>query len=253
MIKESLKLGNFKKMFPLSLFSTIFLLLATYGMNRGIASQVDLVVSLAAFFIGLLGFIFLYATTYQVAADELTASLQEEEAPSVAETIKGWKSYVPSAAGVVITFFLVYQFVLPIIGSIAGGLFQVSILGISLNLLTFALNLMAVTWLIFGLVSISTIGTSYKETFSYVLNFVFTNFRKVVLFLIIGLLLMYGVLVLLVHTMLGNQLMLLPIKAIAMAYVFGFLTVYATNLFVDNVSDDDFAEPEDAEEEDAEE
>ena len=242
MIKESLKLGNFKKMFPLSLFSTIFLLLATYGMNRGIASQVDLVVSLAAFFIGLLGFIFLYATTYQVAADELTSSLQEEEAPSVAETIKGWKSYVPSAAGVVITFFLVYQFVLPIIGSIAGGLFQVSILGISLNLLTFALNLMAVTWLIFGLVSISTIGTSYKETFSYVLNF-----------LIIGLLLMYGVLVLLVHTMLGNELLLLPIKAIAMAYVFGFLTVYATNLFVDNVSDDDFAEPEDAEEEDAEE
>jgi len=249
LFKESLKLGNFKKEFPVALLSAIFMLLATYGMNRGISSQADLAVSLVMFFVGLAGFIVFYAAAYQVAAGELTASLQDEDAPSLGETLKAWKSYVPSAAAVIIAFFLIYQFVLPVIGAVAGGLFQVSIFGVSLNLLTFVLNMMAITWLVFGLVSISTIGTVFKETFSYVLNFVFTNFRKVLLFLFIGLVLMYAVLVLLIHTMNGNPLIFLPIKALVMAYVLGFLTVYATNLFIDNVSDEDFAEPEEADDE----
>ena len=41
----------------------------------------------------------------------------------------------------------------------------------------------------------------------------------------------------------------LPVKVLVIAYVITFLNTYATNLFIDNVSDEDFAEAEEDTEE----
>lgn len=247
MFKESLKLVNFKKVFPLTLVSVLLMLVTTYGMNRRISSEMDIAVSIAMFFTGLAGFIFFYSFQNQVIANELAADIQETESPSIRETLKDWKSYLLPSTGIILVFFLMYQAVLPLIGSFAGGLFQVTILGISFNLLTFLLNMMAIIWLVFGIVAINTMGVSFLETFNCVINFAFTNFQKVIIYLLLLIILMYAVLVMLIHTMTGNQMIFMPIKVLVMAYVLGFLNTYAINLFIYNVEENDFitkTEPE---------
>ena len=248
MFKESLKLANFKKVYPVSLLSTTALLSVIYFLNKGNASDAEQIVSLAGFAISALLFLFLYPVQSQVIGNELTAGFQDEEPEPVVSVMKRWTQYAISSVGVIVVFLIGYKILLPLVGAIAGGLFQVSAFGIELNLLTLFLNLGAIVWMMFGMAEISTIGVSFRETFSYTVNFVFTNFLKVVQFSVIFMLLSYAVLFMLVQTV-NAGLYLLPVKVLVIAYVIAFLNTYATNLFIDNVSDEDFAEAEEDTEE----
>ena len=191
-------------------------------------------------------FLFFFTAQAQVVGNELTAEFQGEEPATVRDTLKGWKSYALPSVGVLVVAALMYQLIIPLIGSIAGGLFQVNVMGVEMNLLTLLLNFMLIVWTAFSLAEINTIGVGFKDTFSYTMNFVFTNFRKVVLFLLVFMLMTYLVMLLSIYA--AGSLMLLPVQVLFMAYVIGFLNAYATGLFVDNVSDEDFEEAEEEEE-----
>ena len=244
MFKESLKLGDFKKVYPLSLLSATFLFLAGFCLYRGNENDTAMIISLVGFFVAAILFLFFYTAQAQVIGNHLLAEIQEEEPATVKETLKNWKDYAFPSIGVLALGALMYQLIIPLVGSIAGGLFQVNLLGFELNLLTFSLNMAVIVWVMFGVAEINTIGVSFKDTFSYTINFVFTNFRKVVLYVVVYILMMYLFILFSVLTVGDMQMMLLPVKAILAAYLMSFLNVYATNLFIDNVSDDDFVEPE---------
>lgn len=245
MFKESFKLGNFKKTYPLSIATVIAFLLFTYGLNvRG----VDMVIAIAEVVFGLALFLYFYTAQNKQIATEMVAEFQEEEPATIVETLKSWKGYAVPGLMVLIVFGLVYEFILPLVGSVAGGLFQVTLLGFEFNILTLAMNLIAVTWLMFGTAQINTIGASFKDTFQYTMNFGFSNFRKVLGFLVVFILGMFIVQMTVVSTAFGNQLIYMPIKVLVMAYVLGFVNTYAVGLFIDNIHDDDFDESENEEE-----
>lgn len=244
MFKESLKLGNFKKVYPMALLSTVFLMLTSFCLHKGNASETEMIFTVGGFFVSVLLFLFFYIAQVKTIGNELTAEFQDEEPMTMKETLKSWFQYALPSVQVLVVFALVYYLVLPLVGTVAGGIFQVEILGVSMNLLTFLLNMIMIVWMTFALVEINTIGVGFKDTFSYTINFVFTNFRKVFLYMIVYLLTGYLLLLMLVFTMDGNQVLLLPVKALIVGYGLAFLNTYAANLFIDNVSDEDFNEDE---------
>ena len=246
MFREALKLISFRKVYPMSLLSTIFLFLGSFCLFRSNAGDLALMLSVAGFVVSMFLFLFFFTAQAQVVGNELTAEFQGEEPATVRDTLKSWKSYALPSVGVLVVAALMYQLIIPLIGSIAGGLFQVNVAGVEMNLLTLLLNFMLIVWTAFGLAEINTIGVGFKDTFSYTMNFVFTNFRKVVLFLLVFMFMTYLVMLLSIYA--AGSLMLLPVQVLFMAYIIGFLNAYATGLFVDNVSDEDFEEAEEEEE-----
>lgn len=249
MFKESLKLASFKKVYPLSVVSTVLLLLSAYFLNKGNATEADQITSLAIFLVSGIGFLFLYALQNKVIANEVVAEATDEEPESIKEAAASWKSYGFAASLLLISFLLIYNLILPLIGSVAGALFQVSIAGFELNLLTLVLNLMAIVWLMFGMAEINAMNVGFMDTLKYTVNFVFTNFRKVLLFIAVFLLFWFAVTLMIVFTATSDQMLFMPVKAVVIAYVLAFLNTYAVNLFIDNVTDEDFEDGEEPEEE----
>ena len=244
MFKESLKLGNFKKVYPLSLLSSIFLFLAGFCLYRGNDDDTSMIISIVGFVVSAALFLYFFTAQTQVVGNHLLATIQEEEPEPVKETLKKWKGYAFPSIGVLAVGVFMYQLIIPLVGSIAGGLFQISLFGFEMNILTFALNIAVMVWVMFGLVEINTIGVGFKDTFSYTINFVFTNFRKVVLYMVAYIVALYVFILLSVLALGSMQIVMMPVKVLLTAYLIAFFNVYATNLFIDNVSDEDFVEPE---------
>lgn len=239
MFKDIFKLINFKKVYPLALLNTILLFCVGTFLYQSNSSSAGVIFSVVGLVLSLLLFMFFYAGQAQVIGDNLISRMQGEEAQPVRKLInEHWKEFVPATMLVLVVAGLMYQLIIPLIGSIAGGIFQISIGTVELNILTLILNLMLITWAVFGIVAINTIGIGFKDTFSYVMNFTFTNFRRVVAFLVLFILTMFVMAIIAFFT---ASIFLIPIRILVYAYLIGLVNVLATGVFIENVSDEDFA------------
>ena len=244
-MKESLKLGNIAKVFPLALLTSAALLAFMYFLHKGNASDSEQMMSLGLTVVLLIAFLFLYALQNKVIAMEYLSELQDEEPPSIKELASDFKSYFPSSAGMLIAFGIIYSLILPTIGSMAGGLFQISVAGIEFNILTLLLNLMVIAWLMFATAQVNIMEAGIVDTIKFIPGFVFTNFGKVVKFILVFILCLFCLQMLIVSTATSSQMVAMPVKAVAIGYVLAFLNAYAANIFLDNIEDDDFSEDAD--------
>lgn len=123
-----------------------------------------------------------------------------------------------------------------------------SVSGFEFNLLTLFMNLCFIVWLMFGSAEANTVEATYLETFKYTIGFVFNNFAKVVAFVVAFVIALFILQFTVVSTAGGDQLVLMPIKALIFAYVIGFVNTLATSIFVNNIKASDFAEDDDDDE-----
>jgi len=241
-------LANFIKVFPLSIIVSASLLTSTYFLYKGNGDGTAQIISLVAVLVSAIIFMVTYALHNKVIASEIVAHVQGEEAPSIQEVFSEFKSYGLTTIGLVISFAILYVFILPTIGSMAGGIFQMSVSGFEFNLLTLFMNLCFIVWLMFGSAEANTVEATYLETFKYTIGFVFNNFAKVVAFVVAFVIALFILQFTVVSTAGGDQLVLMPIKALIFAYVIGFVNTLATSIFVNNIKASDFAEDDDDDE-----
>lgn len=236
---QALKLVNFAKVFPLCLLSSATFFSFMYFLSKNISSESEQLVFTAITLVSMLGFFVFYSLQNKMIASQIIADLQEEESPTYGEIKEGFKGYFLSTVGVLITFAIMYQFILPLIGSNAGDMFQVSLFDFEFNILTLIINLACITWVLLAVAEINTIEISFLQTFSFTFGFVFSNFAKVAGFIVTVIVAWFLFQFLVVSTATGDQMIMMPIKIIVLAYLFGFINTLATNLFVNNITEDD--------------
>ena len=76
----------------------------------------------------------------------------------------------------------------------------------------------------------------------------FNTFAKVIAFVVAFVVALFILQFTVVSTAGGDQLVLMPIKALIFAYVIGFVNTLATSIFVNNIKASDFAEDDDDDE-----
>lgn len=250
MIKEIMGLGGFRKTYPVALISTIFMLVATYFLNKGNASATEQIIALIVTLVSFVLFLFAFSMMGKTISAGVIAEQTEEESPSLKEIASAWRTYFFPTSAILIIYVLAYTFLLPAIAFMAGDIFQVSITGFSFNILTFVLNLCLTAWLMFGIAEINMLEASFLETVKFTFDFAFTHFKKMLGFMFIFIVVMFIVQLVIVSTATGNQLIFMPIKALVIAYSMAFLISIATNLFYADIDDMDIEEEEEEEEED---
>lgn len=245
-----LKLFNFVKVFPLSLLTSIVFFAMLFCLSKPIATTTEGLIFGGISFISFILFVLFYTVQVRCMASSLIASFNDDEEPSYGELFQDIKSYLFPILGLILIFIINLNLIIPTIADVAGGLFQVSIMGFDFNVLTLFINLACITWLFVGTAEIVTINASFMDTIKYTFSFVFNNFVKVLGFFVFVAFLLFLFNFTLVSTFTGNQLIMLPIKAIVFAYLFGICNAFAISFFATNVTEEDLNNTPDNDNED---
>ena len=241
---QALKLVNFAKVFPLCLLSSATFFSFMYFLTKDISSESEQLVFTAITVVSVLAFFVFFSLQNKMISAQMIADLEDDEPPSFGDIKEGFKGYFLSTVGVLIVFALMYNLVLPLVGNIAGEIFQVSVFDFEFNLLTLIINLACIAWVLLALAEITTIEASFLQTFSFTFGFVFSNFSKVVGFIVAVVASWFIFQFIVVSTATGDQMIMMPIKIIVLGYLFGFINTLATNLFINNITEDDLTEDE---------
>ena len=243
---QVLKLSNFLKVFPACIISAAMFFATVWFLYKGNGDPTDQIISVVATIVCLLLFIATYAFQNRLIADYLVARFNEEEPPEYKDVLDEAKgAFIPTAL-ILLVMCLMYNLIIPMIGSMAGEIFQVDI-GFEFNILTLIINLSCITWMFLAIASVNTIGAGFLDTFSFVFGFVFSHFAKVVAFIVTVAFSMFVMQFVIVSVASGNQLFMMPLKALVLAYIFGLTNTYAAYLVVNNVTEEDLAEDEEDE------
>ena len=241
---QVLKLVNFLKVYPLCLLSSGTFFGFMYFLLKANNSDSEQMISTVATVVLLLAFFAFFAFQNKMISAQMIAELEEDESPDFADIKEGFKGYFLSTIGILIVFVAMYSFILPLIGGLAGGLFQMEIGGFEFNALTLIINLACITWTLLALAEVNTIEASFFDTFTFTFGFVFSNFAKVVGF-IVSVIFAWGIFQFVLYsTATGNQMLMLPVKIFILAYLFGFINSYATYLFINNITEEDLSDDE---------
>lgn len=241
---QALKLVNFAKVFPLCLLSSLTFFSFMYFLTKEISSESEQLVFTTITVVSVLAFFVFFALQNKMISAQMIADLEDEEPPSFGDIKEGFKKYFLSTVGVLIVFAIMYKIVLPLVGNVAGEIFQISIFDFDFNLLTLIINLACITWMLLALAEITTIEASFIQTISFTFGFVFSNFSKVVGFVIAVMASWFIFSFAVVSTATGDQMIMMPLKVLLLAYLFGFINSLATNLFINNITEDDLADDE---------
>lgn len=232
-------LTNFLKVYPLCLLSTGSLCAGLYFLNKPYGSDGEIFMAGAAALLILSAFLVFYALQNHVIATEIIANEEDAEPLSIKESLADIKSFLPASVGVIFTFFAVRWAIIPTISSMAGGIFQVNILGNEVNLLGFSLNLMLILWMFLAIAEINTIGASFTDTIKYTIGFVFTNLLKCLAAIVFILFCMFVWGYIGYAFAGGNPMINIPLQIFVFAYLSGVTNTFVTNLFIHNVSEED--------------
>ena len=245
---NSLKLINFPKAFPLGLLVSIMFFLTMFCLNKPNADMTSTVISLVAGLVCFILFLVSYVALDRCMATELIVQESGEDGLSFKEIFADVRYYFAPFTALVVLFVIAYTILIPTIGSVAGSIFQVDIAGFNFNILTLFINFCFMTWLFVGTAEIVSMDIGFIDTITYTFGFVFNHLAKVMGFLILLAFLALVFNFILLTTNGGSQLLMMPVKVLAFAYLFSLLNASAISLFINNVEEDDFDDTEEYDE-----
>ena len=232
-------LTNFLKVFPLCLLSSGSFVAGWYFLTKPNGSDGERMIATIVAPVLLILFLFCYALQNHVIATEIIANEEDTEPLSIQESLAEIKSFLPASVGVILTFLMMKEFIIPTVGAMAGGIFQFSINGYDFNILTLPMNLLMILWMFLATAEINSIGASFTDTIKYTVGFVFTNLLKCVA-AIAFILFCWFVWGYTVYLTVGvSNITAMTIQVFVFAYLFGLVNTFATSLFIHNVSEED--------------
>ena len=221
------------KAFPFSFLIGIFFFLggyfATKDMSNG--STEDLVIAGAVVAVSALLWVFFLAVQNKVIANKAVEKIFGEEPISIGQSISLAKGNLPTIIGMTILLVIINTTVIPIIGTAAGGIFQVNVMDFEFNILTLLINIFLVCWYLIGLASVAVADASFIQTFSYTTEFFFDNFSKMIGFVFATILCSFIFSFAGVSLVKFSPTVAIPIKCLLFIYLFGFINSLAIHLF----------------------
>lgn len=213
-----------------------------YFLTKPMEKDASIVIPLAIVFVLSTLAIMLFAIQNRLIATEFIASEYDEEPFSFSEILYDCQGYVIPYSVLVFVYLLSYNLIIPFIGSLAGGIFQISLFDLDFNILTLIINLVLIAWVFLGTAQIVTVEATLSETIGYTTNFIFDNFGKMIIFFIIIIGLLFTFQFILVSTYTADQTYAIPIKVLAFAYLFSVCNAYTISFFANNASIEEEAE-----------
>lgn len=243
------------KAFTFSFLIGIFFFLGGYFATKDMSNggTEDLAIAGAVVAVSTLLGIFFLAVQNKVIANKAVEKIFGEDSVSLGGSVSLAKGNLLTVIGMTILLVVINTTVIPIIGTVAGGLFQVDVMGFEFNILTLLINIVLVCWYLIGLASVAVADASFIQTFSYTTEFFFDNFSKMIGFVFIAILCSF------IFSFAGVSLMnfspnvAIPIKCLLFIYLFGFINSLAIHLFASYANFDeerDWDEEENYDEED---
>lgn len=231
------------KAFPFSvLVGVLFFLGGYFATKETNGSSEEFAVSCAVVLLsGILGLFFL-SIQNKIIANKVIEKNFDEDPVSLMESISAAKGNLLTVIGMTFVLFLINTTVIPAIGTMAGGMFQVDIMDFEFNILTLVINLILVSWYLIGLASVSVIDATFLQTFSYTTEFFFDNFSKMIGFVFVTILCSF------LFSFVGVSLVdapittAIPIKCLVFIYLFGIINALSIHLFANYANFED--EPE---------
>ena len=239
---SALRLINFPKVFPLGILNAIFFFLTVYCFTKPNEDSTGFTISLIGGLFSFIAFILFFVMAHRAMATEMIAEIYDEETYTYRELLEDSKQYIALYFGMVLIFCMMYVLIIPLIGSNAGGIFQVDLAGFEFNVLTLIINMFCMTWFFLGVAQIATIEAKLTDTFKYTFSFIFNNFAKTILFFLLLVVVLFIFNFTLLVTASQTQLMMMPVKVLVFAYLFNFLNAYAIDFFLNNISQEDLEE-----------
>lgn len=232
-------LTNFIKVFPICLLSSASFVGGWYFLAKPNGSDSEQMLATIVAPVLLILFLFCYALQNHVIATEIIANEEDAEPLSIQESLAEIKSFLPASVGVILTFLVVKEYIIPTVGSMAGGIFQLSLGGYDINMLTFPMNLLMILWLFLATAEINSIGASFTDTIKYTMGFIFTNLLKCVAAIVFILFCWFVWGYTVYFTVGGSNITAMAIQIFVFAYLFGLSNTFVTSLFIHNVSEED--------------
>ncbi len=253
MLLRSLSLFSFGKVYPLAiLFSSAFFG-AIYFLSKPNAGGVDFYISVAASIIIGIAALFFYAATVRGIAVSFDEKYFDGDEYSIGEIIGEARYYIVDLFLLVLSFLLAYNIVVPFIGSVAGGVFQVSVGDFEFNVLTLGINYFFVVWLFFGTAQIAYADATFAETIGMTFRFFFDHCLKTIGFIFFVLFMHLVLQAALIFSYRIDPIATMPFKVLLFSYVLSLVNAYAMSFFVDEKGGLDDADDEDYEDEDDDE
>lgn len=240
-----IKLFNPAKSFPMALLTSVAFFFSMYFLNaKALSGTTEIVIAIVASVIGFILFLLAYVVMDKAMATELLADLydDEEQIKSLGELFGEAKNHFPTFFGIVLTFLILYNLIIPTIGNLAGGIFQVSIMDFEFNILTLVITMTCIAWVFLGAAQSVFLEASFFETIKFTFGFVFNNFLKTILFFVVIVILHLLLNLTFISTMGLSMVVGMAIKIFVFAYLFAFCNAYAIYFFVNNVMEEDFNE-----------
>lgn len=242
-----------KKVLPLALLFSCMFFGTMFFMMRPNNAETDYYVSLGISIVLGIFSIFLFTAQNKAIAAGFIENEYDEDEMSLGEVVQETGSYVVHIFLLVLTFFLAHQVAIPLLGAEFGMPFQVSFLGLDMNILTVGLNFFFLTWLFLGTAEVVLLDVSFWETLPYTLRFVFDNFLKTIGFLFAVALILFAIQMSWITTYTMNQMVTMPIKILVFAYLVALCNSMAVSFFAKNMNDVDEGDEEYEEDEENDE
>ena len=246
---DALRLYSFFKVYPFSFLATIATFAAGYFATKNVSGTTDVI--LMAF----IGFIFLSiagvlnSIQNGIIFSSFLEQQYDEEPLSIGEVISNSIPKAVSYVMVVLTYLLVSRLLVPILMGFVGGLFQVNVLSVEINLLEVIVNFFLTTWIIFALAEITVLDINFFETVNETFKFLFNRFSSCFFVFVCTLAAAFITTFTVVATASLSYIVATLVRALVLSYVVAALQSYVITLFTTSYAEDE----EDVDEEEYEE
>lgn len=226
------------KVYAWSLFASIALFFLYWGAKHPYAAGDDTMtaLSLAVVFVGAILFVAFYTFANRQLALAFAEKEFQTEPSSMMDAVQQGKGYIPSVAALLVCTIVLTVLAVPMLGTVVGGFFIVTIAEHDFNILTLFINFFIVyAWLFIGTAEIVLADVRFKDTLGETVGFIFDNFLKMFGYVVI---LFFSLTVfefVVVSLMPLSRVIALPILVLLFAYVLSFINsmtmaFVATNL-----------------------
>ncbi len=250
---QALTLYSFRKVFFVAILFASAFFGTFYFMSKPNGSDTEVMISAAlSLVLGILALFFYTVQNRTIATSYIEKNFDGDEY-SVGEVMGETGGYAIHVFLLVLTFGLAYNILIPFVGSVLGGPFQVSVAGFDFNALTLAINYFFVIWLFIGTAQVVVMDMTFFETLSATLQFVFNNFLRMFGFALFILVIHLLFQMTLLSTYQLDPLTTMPIKILVFAYLMALCNSYAVSFFAsgnDDREDDDEDEDDEDDEDD---
>lgn len=239
---ETLTLFSFRKVFSAALVFAVCFFGSFYFMVKPNDDEMSLWISTgAAIVLGLVTVFFFTVQNRAIAVSYIEKYFDGDEY-SLSEVIGEAGGYVVHIFLLVLSFLLMYNIVVPFIGAVAGGIFQVKFFDFEVNLLTFLINYFCIVWLFLGAAEIVTMDATFFETLGITFRFIFDNFMKLFWFvlLIFFIHLMFQIILVATYQVDPSATYTIPIKVLALAYLVALCNSFAVRIFAENLPEEEY-------------